>query len=114
MHRALMIFAVSLLALDSTGCPHEAFHMSISNGTHDSVYVEIHFDGSALPLGHGYIEAGNSLYLTEMIEHISYLDYKSSDHTCRMDKVLLVKAARVATGNVCSVTLDHCRQGDAT
>jgi hypothetical protein len=107
MQRAsTLTLCIALGAL--AGCWHEAFHTSVKNGTKQTVYVTVYFEDRSTPAGHGNIEPGNGVDLTQKIDEISYIDYQTGKLHCRLDKSQIAKIARVGDRGVTSITLGEC------
>lgn len=103
---AAHLYAVLPLLL---GCWHEPFRTTIWNDTADSIHVVIQFDDQSLPPGHGPVEPGNHVNLTQRIESISYIEYRIGNHRCRVDKEGIAEAASAHERGVTNVMLRDCR-----
>lgn len=108
MHRILAIGSVLSAALVLGGCWHEAFHTSVENGTDQRAYVVIHFNDAAKPEGHGFIEPGNGVSLTESPKDIRYIEYRIGSDLCRIDQKQIARIAKTGLGGVANVTLGEC------
>lgn len=108
MHRILAIGSALGVSLVLGGCWHEAFHTSVENGTDQKAYVVIHFNDAAKPEGHGFIEPGNGVSLTESPKDISYIEYRIGNDHCRIDQKQIASIAKAGPRGVSSVTLGGC------
>lgn len=108
MHRILMKSALCVIVLLMAGCSHPAFRSAVDNGTTEKVYAVIHFNDASIPPGHGYIEPGNGVNLTQKIDDIRYIEYRFPHHQCRMDASSITKAAKTGPEGVTKITLQGC------
>ena len=108
---ARMTFCVSLTLL--SGCWHDPFRTSVENDTDQAIDVTIHFEDRSLPPGHGNIEPGNGVSLTQRVEDISYIEYQIGERRCRMDEKAISKRARTGDRGMTIIALSECPRPNA-
>jgi hypothetical protein len=102
---------LSIVAVTSglVACWHEPFRTSLENETGERIYTVIRFEDPAIPIGRGYIDAGNGLDLPQKVKAIASIEYETSHGTCQLNKKAITALSQGKADGFSTIVLKRCR-----